>query len=41
MIDMIIAEINTIQEAIERNNKILHDRIDLLIIELEKLNDDK
>ena len=38
MIDLLIKEIKAMQEKYERDVKILHDRIDLLVLEVERLN---
>ena len=38
MIDLLIKEIKAMQEKYERDVKILHDRIDALVLEVERLN---
>ena len=38
MIDLLIKEIKAMQDKYERDVKILHDRIDLLVLEVERLN---
>jgi len=37
MIDLIIKEIKEMQLKYERDTKILHDRIDALVLEIERL----
>ena len=38
MIDLLINEIKAMQDKYERDVKILHDRIDALVLEVERLN---
>ena len=38
MIDLLIKEIKAMQDKYERDVKILHDRIDALVLEVERLN---
>lgn len=37
MLELLINEIKAMQEKYERDVKILHDRIDLLVLEVERL----
>ena len=37
MIDLLIKEIKAMQDKYERDVKILHDRIDALVLEIERL----
>ena len=37
MIDLLIKEIKAMQDKYERDVKILHNRIDLLVLEVERL----
>ena len=37
MIDLLIKEIKAMQDKYERDVKILHDRIDALVLEVERL----
>ena len=37
LLDLLIQEIKAMQEKYERDVKILHDRIDLLVLEVEKI----
>lgn len=37
MLELLLNEIKAMQEKYERDVKVLHDRIDLLVIEMERL----
>ena len=38
--DDLVKEIKTMQEFYEKQIKILHERIDILVVEIERLNND-
>ena len=40
MLELLLNEIKAMQEKYERDVKILHDRIDLLVLEVERLKNE-
>ena len=37
MLELLLSEIKAMQEKYERDTKILHDRVDALVLEIERL----